>query len=150
MTPPVNLHASGVIVGGHGVLVMGPSGSGKTRLCLDLLDHCRLHGLFGALLSDDQLFIEARSGRLVATAPASIAGLVELRGFGPAPVRHVPRMVVDRIARLVPEREARRMPEPGTERLEGVALPRLDVAAGGGTAAARAVAGWLGLPPFAA
>jgi len=148
VTAPSNLHASGVIAGGHGLLVTGPSGSGKTRLCLDLIDHCRRNGAFAALVADDQILLQARSGRLIATAPQAISGLVELRGFGPAPLAHVPRMVVDRLVHLVPP-EAPRLAEPAERQIHGVFLPGIDVAAGSGGGAALAVAGWLGIPPFA-
>ncbi len=147
---PANLHACAVVLGRIGLLVSGPSGSGKTRLCLGLIAACRAQGVFARLVADDQAFLSARAGRLVATAPQTIAGLAELRGFGPAPVHSLPAAVIDRLVRMVPAGAAPRLPEPATETLRGIALPRLEVAADAGPAGVNAVLGWLELPPFGA
>ena len=143
-----NLHASAVVLGRTGLLVTGPSGSGKTALCLRLTAACRAEGVFARLVADDQVLLAERSGRLVATAPRPIAGLVELRGLGPTPVMTLPAMVADRLVRLTPT--APRLAEPGLERLHGVELEALTIAADAGDHAVRAVLGWLGLPPFPA
>ncbi|MBX3530540.1 MAG: HPr kinase/phosphorylase [Rhizobiaceae bacterium] len=148
MTTPPNLHACAVVLGRTGLLVTGASGSGKTELCLGLIAACRAEGVFARLVSDDQVFLSIRSGRLVVNAPQTIAGLVELRGFAPAPVATLPAMVADRMVRMVPA--APRFAEPATEVLHGIALPRLDVASDAGAKGVRAVLGWLGLPPFTA
>jgi serine kinase of HPr protein (carbohydrate metabolism regulator) len=144
-----NFHASAVLVADRGVLVAGPSGSGKTALCLSLLDHARLNGFAARLVSDDQvLLVPAHGGRLIAAAPPPIAGLVELRGFGPAPLASEPRMVVDLLVRLVDPAAAPRLAEDRTAVLEGCPIPVLDLPARSAAAAARAVAGALRLPPF--
>jgi HPr kinase/phosphorylase len=147
MTTPPNLHATAVVLGRTGLLVTGPSGSGKTELCLGLIAACRAEGVFARLVSDDQVFLEAHAGRLVVTAPKTIAGLVELRGFQPASTSTLPAMVADRLVRMVPS--APRFAEPATEIIHGVALPRLDIASDAGSKGVRAAIGWLGLPPFA-
>lgn len=149
MTSPTNIHATAVVLGRVGLLVTGPSGSGKTELCLGLIAACRAEGVFARLVADDQLFLAAHAGRLVASAPATIAGLVELRGFAPAPMATLPAMVADRLVRMVAPGAAPRFAEPATETLRGVALPRLDIAADAGAKGVRAVLGWLALPPFA-
>jgi serine kinase of HPr protein (carbohydrate metabolism regulator) len=148
MTTPLNLHACAVVLGRTGLLVAGPSGSGKTGLCLGLIAACRAEGVFARLISDDQVFLSVRSGRLVATAPQAIAGLVELRGLAPVPTETLPATVADRLVRMVPA--VPRFAEPATEALHGIALPRLDVASDAGAGGIRAVLGWLGLPPFTA
>lgn len=146
-----NMHASGVVAGEHCVLIAGPSGSGKTALALALAAHCRHWGMFGRLLSDDQVLVEPVGGHLIARAPAPIAGLAELRGFGPAPVAHHEAAVVDLVVHLVEPSAAPRMADDkATETILGVELPRLDLAAGGVPAAINAIAGRLRLPPFRA
>jgi len=71
-----HLHATCVAVNGHGVLLTGVSGSGKSDLALRLIDR-------GAqLVSDDYTDLTVESGSLVARAPATIAGLIEVRGLG--------------------------------------------------------------------
>ncbi len=70
------LHATCVAVNGHGVLLTGVSDSGKSDLALRLIDR-------GAqLVSDDYTDLAVESGSLVARAPATIAGLIEVRGLG--------------------------------------------------------------------
>lgn len=66
------LHASCASSAGQGVLLTGPSGSGKSDLLLRLLDR----GF--DLVADDQVVV--RDGR--ASAPADLAGLLEVRGLG--------------------------------------------------------------------
>ena len=70
------LHASCVAIGGRAVLIEGPSGSGKSDLALRLIDR-------GAVLvSDDYTVLVRRAKRLVASAPPTIAGKIEVRGIG--------------------------------------------------------------------
>ncbi len=70
------LHATGVAIEGRTVLLCGPSGSGKSDLALRLIDR-------GAMLvSDDYTLVKRIDGRLIATAPSTIAGQMEVRGIG--------------------------------------------------------------------
>lgn len=70
------LHATSVAIDGRAVLLMGPSGSGKSDLALRLIDR-------GAMLvSDDYTLVKRVDGTLIATAPATIAGKMEVRGIG--------------------------------------------------------------------
>lgn len=145
MTERVNLHATVVVVGRAGLMIRGPSGAGKSALALALLDLCRARAVFSSLVADDQVWLSACGGRLIAEAPAPIAGLVEIRGYGPAPLAHERRAVIDRAVELVEPATAPRHRLDATESVLGVALPRLDLAQGDAAGAARAVAAWLGL-----
>jgi HPr kinase/phosphorylase len=70
------LHATCVAIGARGVLLLGASGTGKSDLALRLIDR-------GALLvSDDGVEVRAEDGQAIATAPATIAGRMEIRGLG--------------------------------------------------------------------
>ena len=91
------LHVSTVAIGGYGVLIEGPSGAGKSDLALRLIDR-------GAVLvSDDYTLLKAEGHALVASAPATIAGQIEVRGLGilqmptsgPVPVALVVRLTDD-------------------------------------------------------
>lgn len=66
------VHASCVARNGAGVLLLGPSGCGKSDLVLRLLE-CGF-----VLVADDRVNIE----NAVASAPAELAGLLEVRGLG--------------------------------------------------------------------
>lgn len=77
------LHATSVAIDGRAILLCGPSGSGKSDLALRLIDR-------GAVLvSDDYTLVKRIDGRLIATAPATIAGQMEVRGVGLVAMPHV-------------------------------------------------------------
>lgn len=70
------IHASCVAVDGRGLLILGPSGSGKSSLALRLMAH-------GArLVADDRCLVQPRDGRLIASSPPALSGLIEARGLG--------------------------------------------------------------------
>ena len=119
------LYASCVALEGSAVLLRGPSGAGKSDLALRLLAQG------GELVSDDQTLITAQHGRLFASAPARLHGLIEIRGLGPvaaAPlglaVATAP-MPLALVADLVPLANVPRLPEPAFEHWAGLAVPRL-------------------------
>lgn len=68
------LHASCVALAGRGVLIMGAAGAGKSALALELMAYG------AALVADDRTCLRASQGGLIASAPPSIAGLIEARG----------------------------------------------------------------------
>ncbi|MBL8705913.1 MAG: HPr kinase/phosphatase C-terminal domain-containing protein [Rhodospirillales bacterium] len=115
------VHATTVLVDGTGVLIRGPSGSGKSDLALRLIDG-------GArLVADDQTALEARGGRLWASAPPSIAGKLEVRGLGIVAVPSAPSACLGLVVDLQPRDRIERLPEASTTALLGVILPRLDL-----------------------
>ncbi|HBM91325.1 MAG TPA: serine/threonine protein kinase [Rhodospirillaceae bacterium] len=72
----MHIHASCVEIEKRGVLLAGPSGVGKSDVALRLMDG-------GAtLVSDDQTFLKVEGGRLLASPPEKIAGLIEVRSVG--------------------------------------------------------------------
>lgn len=108
-------HATTVAIGGHAVLIEGPSGSGKSDLALRLIDR-------GAVLvSDDYTDLAVIDGTLVASAPATIAGRMEVRGIGIVPVAHLPSAPVAMLVSLA-DREPR-LPDPATCDVLGMAMP---------------------------
>jgi serine kinase of HPr protein (carbohydrate metabolism regulator) len=70
------LHASCVSIGGRAVLIEGHSGSGKSDLALRLIDRG------AALVADDYTITRRIAGKLAASAPPNITGLIEVRGVG--------------------------------------------------------------------
>ena len=78
----VLVHGTAVVIGTSGLILVGPSGSGKSTMAFRLMAEARRSGHLAALVSDDQVFLDAVNGRLIATAPATIKGMIELYGTG--------------------------------------------------------------------
>ena len=127
MSNLVNIHATGLVLGKHGVILRGPSGAGKSLLALELLAQFEARGNKAMLVSDDRVDIEKQGDGLIMHAPAHIAGLIELRGrgivqrphVGSAPL-HLVVDFVDTLERMVEE-------EALFTELEGVRLARAPV-----------------------
>lgn len=120
------IHASAVLFEGRGVLVRGGSGAGKTRLVFDLLDDATARGRDAALIADDRVEIEVRHGRVVARAPAILAGRIELRGLGILSLPHEPAGVVALVVDLEAAPPLRLPDEEGRfVEIAGVRLARL-------------------------
>ena len=135
MTPRLSsetLHASTVAIDGRAVLLSGRSGSGKSDLALRLIDR----GF--TLVSDDQTIVRRDGDRLVATAPATIAGKLEIRGIGIVEVSAAADVPIALIVEL--SEESTRLPEDGRERtILGVSVPLITVVAETASAAAKVV-----------
>ena len=114
------VHASTVATEGRAVLISGPSGSGKSDLTLRLLDR----GF--TLVSDDQTIVRRDGDRLIASAPPTIAGKLEIRGIGVVDLDHVEDVPVALLVELTSE--IQRLPDDSRERpILGVPLPLVSV-----------------------
>jgi serine kinase of HPr protein (carbohydrate metabolism regulator) len=114
------LHASTVSLNGRAVLISGPSGSGKSDLALRLLDRGFI------LVSDDQTIVRKDGSRLVASAPPTIAGKLEVRGVGIVDVERIDNVPLALIVELTGE--IHRLPDDSRERLIlGVRVPLISI-----------------------
>lgn len=113
------LHATCVRFLDAGILLRGPSGCGKSDAALRLID------AGGILVGDDRVDARDADGRILARAPAALAGLVEARGLGVLPIDHLTESSVDLVVDLVPSDAVERMPQPERARIDGVELPRI-------------------------
>ena len=125
------IHGTCVEVSGVGVLLRGPSGSGKSDLGLRLIDGG------ASLIADDRVDLAVAGGVLVASAPANLAGMIEVRGMGVMRLPARPQTTVGLIIDLVDEEAVERMPEPMVCRLLGVEAPLMRLAAKSASAAAK-------------
>ncbi len=122
-------HATAVLVGPRAILIRGPSGSGKSRLAWSLIDAAHRGEIpFARLVSDDRVALSAINGKLIASAPKQIEGMIELRGAGIMKLPFEPFAVVGLVVDLSAE-DAERVPPLTALRTEilGVRLPRIPV-----------------------
>ena len=100
-----NIHASCLALGragqpfgapeDAGVLILGASGAGKSDLALRLIER-------GAVLvADDRVDLFESDGRLWGSAPASLAGLLEIRGVGIIALPHRSETAISLAVELV-------------------------------------------------
>lgn len=119
MSAELLVHATAIAIEGEAVLLRGPSGAGKSDLGLRLIDN-------GArLVADDQTLLRRSGERIVASAPAAIAGLIEIRGVGVVRLDALAQAPLALIVDLLPSGQIERIPEPRVETVLGVAIPLL-------------------------
>ncbi len=106
---PKNHHCSCVQIGSTGIMVEGPSGSGKSSLAMGLLELGARSGIAHGLICDDQALIDVSGGELWASAPAAIAGKIEVFGYGIAAMNFIQKARIDLVCRLVEQNEMPRM-----------------------------------------
>ena len=125
-----HVHASTVAIDGRAVLITGPSGSGKSDLALRLIDRGFI------LVGDDQTIVRRDGERLVASAPARIAGKLEVRGIGIIEMETASDLPVALLVELTSEIE--RLPEDNrTSAMLGVSLPLVSIDAHAASAPAK-------------
>jgi serine kinase of HPr protein (carbohydrate metabolism regulator) len=101
-------------------LLAGPSGSGKSDLALRLLD------LGFTLVSDDRTIVRKDGDRLIASAPATIKGKLEIRGIGIVDMESTDDIPVALVVDLTTDMQ--RLPDDGRERLIlGAGIPLVNV-----------------------
>ena len=110
------IHATVIDINGDGVLLRGPSGCGKSDLALRLIDA-------GArLVADDRTDLAISDGRVFASAPAGLSGLIEVRGVGIVSMAALEKTPLALAVDLVGAADVERMPEPAKTDILGLAL----------------------------
>ena len=122
-----NIHATGWVLGGTGLILRGISGAGKSLLALELIDEWEARGLPAKLVSDDRIDIEATGKGLVMHAPKAIEGLIELRGRGIVSRPFVSKAALHLVVDLVDAYERMIEEDELVTELEGMRLARCPV-----------------------
>lgn len=110
------VRASCVALDGRGVLLRGASGSGKSSVALQMI------GMGATLVADDQVLVDVLDGQLVAHAPKTLTGLIEVRGIGIARLSHTPFAALCLVVDLDTE-QPERLPDPATVMIADQPLP---------------------------
>jgi HPr kinase/phosphorylase len=127
----IRVHGTAIALGGEGVLLRGPSGAGKSDFALRLIDQ-------GArLVADDQTELRRDGDDIIMSAPAAIAGQMEVRGLGIVSVPHLAAAPLRLVVDLMPSADIERMPEPRACRLLDSNVPAIALAPFEASAAAK-------------
>ena len=126
---PELVYGTCVALGRTAALLRGPSGSGKSDLALRFLFLARRGPAAleaPILVADDQVLVRRDGRRLLARAPETIKGKLEVRGVAIVEVKSLVEADLALVVDLVPEREVERLPEEdASARILGVDLPRV-------------------------
>ena len=126
------LHATCISIAGRGALLIGPSGAGKSDLALRLMHLTARIGRDTVpvdLVADDQVIVELRAGRLLARAPTTLAGRLEVRGLGILEMRFAGETELCLVVEPAKAAGIERLPDPmPTIEILGLRLPLLRLA----------------------
>ena len=116
-----NFQGTCIAFGEEAVLFRGPSGSGKSDLALRCIEK-------GAdLISDDQTILCRKNKKIIASAPRTIAGKLEVRGIGiiDFPYREDASLVL--VLDLINEGALERLPKIGFVDYFDIKIPNLRI-----------------------
>lgn len=136
---PGTIHASALGLGRHGLLILGRSGAGKSALALEFL----LADPAARLIGDDRVRLIERGDEIVASPPARLAGLIEVRGVGILAVPHLAEATITHVVEFVDPAEIERLPADGVWRSGALTRPRLCLPAGSPAIAFAMTRAWL-------
>lgn len=120
------VHGTAIALGNRAALIRGPSGAGKSDLAFRCL------GLGASdlvrepvkLVADDQVILRQDSSGIVASAPSTIRGKLEVRGLGILEVDAVAEADLVLIADLIGGGGVERYPDPWPQaRILGLEVP---------------------------
>ena len=118
----IRVHGTAIALGSEGILLRGPSGAGKSDFALRLIDQ-------GArLVADDQTELRREGNTIIMSAPATIAGQMEVRGLGILAVPSVASAPLRLVLDLMPTAEIERMPLPRDCHYLGCCIPAVALA----------------------
>lgn len=125
------VHGTCIALGPGAALIRGPSGSGKSDLALRFLFLARRGPAAleaPILVADDQVRLSRDGNRILASAPESIRGKMEVRGVGIIEVKTLAEAELKLVVDLVWPEQVERMPDlDDAAELLGRRVPRLQL-----------------------
>ncbi|MCF6320824.1 MAG: HPr kinase/phosphatase C-terminal domain-containing protein [Rhizobiaceae bacterium] len=125
-TGTTNHHCTCIKINSTGVLIEGVSGAGKTSLALGLLEAARSRGAEAKLVCDDQAILFVKNEELWARVPETIAGKIELYGFGVVDADFIKQARIDLVCKLVVQEKIVRLPETSVHEIMGVRIDYIE------------------------
>lgn len=117
------IHASLLVLNGHGILIRGASGSGKSDLALRLIENKQ-----ALLVADDVVIIQREENAVKGTVPENTAGLLEIRGIGILEYPYVKSANIDLVVELRSHsEEIERLPLKQKEVILGLEINKIDL-----------------------
>lgn len=118
-----NIHASCVCINGRGLLLLGASGSGKSDLALRLIENKK-----AVLVADDRVDLSITKGKLYASPPEILKGLLEVRGVGIMTIPFCSQTEVCLAIKLMPDfKTVERLPEEEFFVFKDTKIPQLSL-----------------------
>lgn len=108
------VHGTAIALGNRAVLIRGPSGAGKSDLafrCIGIGPSDLVRERV-KLVADDQVVLKQDGSGIVASAPSTIRGKLEVRGLGILEVDAVAEANLVLIADLISDGSIERYPDP--------------------------------------
>lgn len=119
----INIHASCIKLKGKGVLIIGDSGSGKSDLCLRLITEFK-----AKLIADDRVDVQEYKGKLIASAPKILKGLLEVRGVGIIKLPFFNSCAIDMVVNLTNNfAEIERLPPSNFFEIYDIKVPQFNL-----------------------
>lgn len=120
-----NHHGTAIAVGRAGILIRGAARSGKSALAFAVLRRAELLRRPAFLVSDDQVLLERVGERVLARAPLSIRGRIEVSGIGILDEPSIENAFLTLVVDLAEPAAIERLPESSEATLLGIPLPRI-------------------------
>jgi len=138
-----NRHACALEINKTGILIIGQPGSGKTSLMMGLLQRAKIEKLNASLVADDQVYLSTPDQKVFAKVPETIAGMVEIRGYGITDHAFKSETQIELVVELIEDDKIERMPHPKSYEINSLNLPLLEVPQRHENQAVRIIFAWL-------